>query len=319
MGNSDDTWIHASLSLFPKILLIHVILAPQEGPSADRFHTSLVHVEHSQYTGDCTGVVSTGGVGGSGAPQVALLHPAPQMVGNSVDSRAQASRSLVPKLFITHVMRSPHVNPSAFAFHTLSVHRIHPQCKGSDVFLIVAIVGTPVVDFDGFKVGALVRRRIDDARVVKWMVSFLPAFPFPFLWEYCVAETVWFPLCESVDDGKNTLPLVSPSKVYGAIFSIRTRCLPFMSNTTDAAAGSGDEGLALIVSLLPTSLKYMMVPFFVIVPKFAFVTVSMNVKLSMYCADTETDAAIMRFHAIKKKYIIVIVFDGVRDTTTNRF
>ena len=79
-----------------------------------------------------------------------------------------------------------------------------------------------------------------------------------------------------------------------------------MSNTTDAAAGSGDEGLALIVNLLPTSLKYRIVPLVVIVPKFAFVTVSMKVKLSMFCADTNTKGESKKLHDIKKNIIIMI-------------
>ena len=67
--------------------------------------------------------------------------------------------------------------------------------------------------------------------------------------------------------------------------------------------------MALIVNLLPTSLRYMMVPLVAIVPKFEFVTVSMNVKLSMVCADTNTDDVIKRLHNVRSKnsFIIIIV------------
>jgi hypothetical protein len=143
------------------------------------------------------------------------------------------------------------------------------------------------------------------------MVNFLPAVPFPFLREYDVAETVWIPLCNSANDGRNTFPLVSPANVYGATFSIRTRCLPSMSKITDDVAGSGDDGLANIVSLLPTSLKYTNVPLVAIVPKFTFVTVSKRVKLSMFCADTNTDMVIKRFHPTRNAYNIIIIITVV--------
>lgn len=76
-------------------------------------------------------------------------------------------------------MRSPHVNPSAIAFHTFSVHSIHPQCSASVPCLIGVNVGGSVGGFEGFIVGALVGRRIDDAAVVNWMVNFDPAIPLP--------------------------------------------------------------------------------------------------------------------------------------------